>query len=412
MGVIKVPNIIHESAQRSADLQSQETADDEEKLHSDYEEIYTNSDIVNTEQKRAERNILDSENADVQEIKELADNLKKETEHRNIEEKNIKGIKDLGKYIKEEVKKEKESEIDSLKENEAKEDKIDSKVPQFIDKVVGTSADAEPSLKKNNVELELDVKEEENEKEDKVVNEIIHESIKDKDNNDPSHQETKNFNIQNERNNESVIATETQKIEDLTEGNNYKMETSMEGKVETASAKETKNYENEKKTNKVLLPNVDKTNKSANETGIHEQHKVDEIIDDEIIDDEIIEDADIVKISDEELLHIDNLKSITDHLKEKIATNNQAKNNYIFETRTFETVEEIQETVAIHLKDAKAAISRKQVVVIQQTIITIVETVSNWLDKVEYKISTIKRIKTINQKKEELKSIKDEIEVI
>merc|ERR1712079_405151 len=156
--VIKVPNIIHESAQRSADLQSQETADDEEKLHSDYEEVYTNSDIVNTEQKRTERNILDSENADVQEIKELADNLKKETEHRNIEEKNIKGIKDLGKYIKEEVKKEKESEIDSLKENEDKEDKIDSKVPQFIDKVVGTSANAEPSLKKNNVELELDVK--------------------------------------------------------------------------------------------------------------------------------------------------------------------------------------------------------------------------------------------------------------
>merc|ERR1712079_719930 len=340
--VIKMPNIIHESAQRSADLQSQETADDEEKLHSDYEEVCTNSDIVNTEQKRAERNILDSENADVQEIKECADNLKKETEHRNIEEKNIKGIKDLGKYIKEEVQKEEESEIDSLKENEDKEDKIDSKVPQLIDKVVGTRADAEPSLKKNNVELELDVKEEENEKEDKVVNEIIHESIKDKDNNDPSHQETKNFNIQNERNNESVIATETQKIEDLTEGNNYKMETSMEGKVETASAKETKNYEN-----KVLLPNVDKTNKSANETGIHEQHKVeeiidDEIIDDEIIDDEIIEDADIVKISDEELLHIDNLKSITDHLKEKIATNNQAKNNYIFETRTFETVEEIQ----------------------------------------------------------------------
>merc|ERR1712079_726695 len=109
-----------------------------------------------------------------------------------------------------EVQKEEESEIDSLKENEDKEDKIDSKVPQFIDKVVGTRADAEPSLKKNNV---VDVKEEENEKEDKVVNEIIHESIKDKDNNDPSHQETKNFNIQNERNNESVIATETQKIE-------------------------------------------------------------------------------------------------------------------------------------------------------------------------------------------------------
>merc|ERR1711933_151935 len=113
-----------------------------------------------------------------------------------------------------EVQKEKESEIDSLKENEDEEDKIDSKVPQFIDKVVGTRADAEPSLKKNNVELELDVKEEK--EKDKVVNEIIHESIKDTDNNDPSHQETKNFNIQNERTNESVKAPETQKIEDLT----------------------------------------------------------------------------------------------------------------------------------------------------------------------------------------------------
>merc|ERR1712045_98654 len=118
--VIKMANIIHESAQRSADLQSQETADEEEKLHSDYEEVYTNSDIVNTEQKRAERKILDSENADVQEIKELADLLKKETKHRNIEEKNIKGIKDLGKYLKKEVQKEKELETDSLQENEDK----------------------------------------------------------------------------------------------------------------------------------------------------------------------------------------------------------------------------------------------------------------------------------------------------
>merc|ERR1712241_452394 len=46
--LIKMPNIIQESAKRSADLQSQETADDEEKLHSDSEEVYTDSDIVNT----------------------------------------------------------------------------------------------------------------------------------------------------------------------------------------------------------------------------------------------------------------------------------------------------------------------------------------------------------------------------
>merc|ERR1712045_25606 len=64
------------------------------------------------------------------------------------------------------------------------------------------------------------------------------------------------------------------------------------------------------------------------------------------------------------------------------------------------------------MRSTKAAIQRKQTVVIEQTIITIVESVSDWLDRVEYKISTVKRIKTINQRKEELKNIKEEIEVI
>ena len=62
--------------------------------------------------------------------------------------------------------------------------------------------------------------------------------------------------------------------------------------------------------------------------------------------------------------------------------------------------------------NTRSAIQKKQVIVVQQTIITIVETVSNWLDRVEYKISHVRQIKTINQKKAELKNIKDEIEVI
>merc|ERR1711978_98673 len=259
---------------------------------------------------------------------------------------------------------EKELETDSLQEKEDEEDKIDSKVPQFIDSVVDTRADAEPSLKKNNVELVIDVKEKESDKEDKKVTENmqIHESIgdKSKDNNTPSHQENKNSNTQKERVSESLVVTDATEIEESLEGSNSKNDTSVEGKVDTVSAEETKNSNIENKTKEVLALNEDKTNKSINETDINEQQKEDQS--------EIIEDVDIVKMSDEELLHIDNLKSITEKLKGKIGANNQTKNNYIFETRTFETVEEIQETVAIHLKDAKAAISRKQIIVIQQTI--------------------------------------------
>ena len=64
------------------------------------------------------------------------------------------------------------------------------------------------------------------------------------------------------------------------------------------------------------------------------------------------------------------------------------------------------------MRNTRAAIKQKQTIVIEQTIITIVESVSDWLDRVEYKISTVKRIKTINQRKQELKNIKEEIEVI
>merc|ERR1712227_1096682 len=88
------------------------------------------------------------------------------------------------------------------------------------------------------------------------------------------------------------------------------------------------------------------------------------------------------------------------------------KNKFVFEKRTFQSVEEVKETVATDLNNVRKATQTKQTVVVQQTIITIVETVSNWLDKVEYRISTVKKIKTVNQKKEELKNIKEEIEVI
>merc|ERR1712142_1119837 len=124
------------------------------------------------------------------------------------------------------------------------------------------------------------------------------------------------------------------------------------------------------------------------------------------------DEVEMQKMSDEELVCFNNLRKLTGILKAKIAINQDSKYESRYETRTFEKVEETQETIALELGNVKSAIQKKKVIIIQQTIITIVQSVSNWLDRVEYRISTVKRIKTVNQKKEELKNIKEEIEVI
>ena len=125
-----------------------------------------------------------------------------------------------------------------------------------------------------------------------------------------------------------------------------------------------------------------------------------------------IEEVDFQQISDEELLCMENIKSMTENLKRKISDTKKPNNRYRFESRTVKTTEEVRETIGNDMRNTRAAIKQKQTIVIEQTIITIVESVSDWLDRVEYKISTVKRIKTINQRKEELKNIKEEIEVI
>merc|ERR1712130_762605 len=118
---------------------------------------------------------------------------------------------------------------------------------------------------------------------------------------------------------------------------------------------------------------------------------------------------------------LSNLKNMTDLIRRKLDDkSNQRESNqgprYSFSTvtefKTFQSTEEIKETVAGDLLKTRSAIKKKRTVIIQQTIVMIVESVSNWLDKVDYRISTVKKIKTINQKKQELKSIKEEIEVI
>ena len=125
-----------------------------------------------------------------------------------------------------------------------------------------------------------------------------------------------------------------------------------------------------------------------------------------------VKEVDFQRISDEELLCMENIKSMTENLKRKLSDTKKPNNKYRFESKTVKTTEEVKEIINNDMRNTRSAIQRKHTIVIEQTIITIVETVSDWLDRVEYKISTVKRIKTINQRKEELKNIKDEIEVI
>merc|ERR1711973_174860 len=87
--------------------------------------------------------------------------------------------------------------------------------------------------------------------------------------------------------------------------------------------------------------------------------------------------------NDAEIVEVE-MEKITGLFKAKISNNQGSKYESRYETRTYEKVEETQETVALELGNVKSAIQKKKVIVIQQTIITIVQSVSNWLDRVEY----------------------------
>ena len=73
-------------------------------------------------------------------------------------------------------------------------------------------------------------------------------------------------------------------------------------------------------------------------------------------------------MSDEELVCFNNLRKLTGIFKAKIAINQDSKYESRYETRTFEKVEETQETIALELGNVKSAIQKKKVIIIQQTI--------------------------------------------
>ena len=82
------------------------------------------------------------------------------------------------------------------------------------------------------------------------------------------------------------------------------------------------------------------------------------------------------------------------------------------ESKTFESIEEIKSSIFEDLDNTRSNIKKRKVIIVQKKIVTIVETVSKWLDNVEYKILKVRKISSIQKKKQELKNIKNEIEVI
>ena len=197
----------------------------------------------------------------------------------------------------------------------------------------------------------------------------------------------------------SLVETSTDeeklKDEDKVSSDKYKIQTNkIEENIISEGSKESIEEDSEKIC----------TNKNAIVSEPEKSHETDE--------ENVVEDVHFQRISDEELLCMENIKSMTENLKRKISGTKKPNNRYRFELKTVKTTKEVKETIENDMRNTRAAIQRKQTIVIEQTIITIVESVSDWLDRVEYKISTVKRIKTINQRKEELKNIKEEIEVI
>ena len=131
-----------------------------------------------------------------------------------------------------------------------------------------------------------------------------------------------------------------------------------------------------------------------------------------------IEEITLIEESNSENESVGKMKFLTDFLKRKV---NKVSNDEspvteslftITEVSSFESMEETKTKVKDHFQNVREYINQRKIVVVQKTIITIVETVSRWLDNVEYKILKVKKIKSIQKKKQELKNIRDEIEVI
>ena len=106
-----------------------------------------------------------------------------------------------------------------------------------------------------------------------------------------------------------------------------------------------------------------------------------------------------------------------DHLKRiRIQPTTQTSSVRYLATTTQITVKESEEERVVQLRDnlttLKTAVLRKEVRVIQHVIITIVRTVTHWLETIEYRVYTIKQTESIDRRIEEIRGLNEEIRIV
>ena len=112
---------------------------------------------------------------------------------------------------------------------------------------------------------------------------------------------------------------------------------------------------------------------------------------------------------------IGRLSMLTDAIRRKVGLHPKSQFDDSYRrtiVKRFASVEEMQSNITEDINDVRLNIRKRKIVTVQKTIITIVETVSKWLDNVEYKILKVKQISSTQEKKIELKNIRNEIEII
>ena len=106
-----------------------------------------------------------------------------------------------------------------------------------------------------------------------------------------------------------------------------------------------------------------------------------------------------------------------DHLNRiRIQPTTQTSSVRYLATTTQITVNESVEERVVQLRDnintLKTAVMRKEVRVIQHVIITIVRTVTHWLETIEYRIYTIRQTDSVDRRIEEIHGLNEEIRIV
>lgn len=107
---------------------------------------------------------------------------------------------------------------------------------------------------------------------------------------------------------------------------------------------------------------------------------------------------------------------LSDQVRQSANSSTQTSSVRYLATVTQVTVHETVEERTVKLNDnlaaLKTAVQRREVVVIQQIVITIVRTVTEWLETIEYRVCTIKQTKSMERRTEQIKSLSEEVRVV